>query len=278
MPGWFPSLLCLTRAKWTRPQQREQQEVPPLEEVLVHGDGWGTWLKADTGICQRHPRACKPVARSALPAIARNWSSSAALIDQEERTADVASSGGPARPALPAAVRALHVMAGSWCLSRDGCIASTWRAETLPQPQRSWLLRSLPSQRGGTAIACFDQSRPSDATIERCPSTLAASESKWAVGRSRQMGNSESVKRLVQLSPVFDGEFGFELLHALPFLQWLHSCGLLLGTSACPGMEPFYTFRRRRPCGTRGWKRVDVYPPFDFVAPHPLLPGNARFY
>eukprot|EP00966_Prymnesium_polylepis_P304626 7037996-Prymnesium_polylepis.1 len=44
---------------------------------------------------------------------------------------------------LPAAVAALHELAGAWCLSRDGCIASTWRAETLPLPQRSWLLRAL---------------------------------------------------------------------------------------------------------------------------------------
>ena len=50
------------------------------------------------------------------------------------------------------------------------------------------------------------------------------------------------------------GEFGFELLHALPFLHWLHRCGLLSSTSACGGMEPFYAFSPRhapRQCAAR---------------------------
>lgn len=50
------------------------------------------------------------------------------------------------------------------------------------------------------------------------------------------------------------GEFGFELLHALPFLHWLHRCGLLGSTSACGGMEPFYAFSPRhapRQCAAR---------------------------
>ena len=76
-----------------------------------------------------------------------------------------------------------------------------------------------------------------------------------AAGKMRAgAGHVRSGRDAGRLSPVFEGEFGFELLHALPFLHWLGSCGMLAPTSACRGMAPFYFFsasHSERRCGTR---------------------------
>lgn len=112
------------------------------------------------------------------------------------------------------------------CRKWDGCIASDWTSQSVPEDRAGSLLGTAGRFRA-TAGACFDQAE----RVAPCP-------------RSSR-----------KLSPIFEGEFGFELLHALPFLHWLHRCGMLAESSACQGMGPFYTtFSPRhseRTCGTR---------------------------
>ncbi|KAL1520528.1 hypothetical protein AB1Y20_022105 [Prymnesium parvum] len=180
--------------------------------------------QAHVAMCRRHPRACQPAPRENVA-----WSNGSNPLHPP-----IAAS------ALPQAERSLHELSRGWCLSRDGCIASSWSEATLPQPQRRWLL----SSRRGAATSCFDELRPSRFAAERCPPNDPAA----------------------RLSPSFEGEFGFELLHALPFLYWLRACGLLGVTSACTGMEPFYSFSEQHhviKCGTRPTRsrwRLDSMP------------------
>lgn len=200
----------------------EPVTVQPREGSRLHRKRAEEREEARAGMCRRHPRACHAAANRRVDwtepgASSNNWTFAT-----------------PLPPPLPAAVRALHELAGAWCLSREGCIASTWRADRLPQPQRSWL-------RGPPGSSCFDGSRPSHFAFERC----AVARSGGARLPGGRGGSGRVAREGARLSPVFDGEFGFELLHALPFLQWLQACDMLQRTAACRGMEAFYSAFRR---------------------------------
>jgi hypothetical protein len=188
------------------------------------------------GLCARHPKAC----REQPPPTSVELQSSAPATAAVE--VDAGSPGGDAgAPAATPAAAALKALSHGWCRSSEGCIASNWNPSDLPRPLAASLLhagRSVPpSARPPPGIACFDMSRL------RRPATAAC--------RAGANTSSHGAQ-----SPVFDGEFGFELLHALPYLHWRAACGQLPGpTTACPGMAPFYFFARhghtQRRCGTR---------------------------
>ena len=147
------------------------------------------------------------------------------------------------------ATRALKELSGAWCLARAGCMASWWRPSDVPASRRRnlttnatgydprrgcFLAGSVLPERRGTAprCSCFAPSEAVGRRVAPCPSPGAAE----------------------RLAPSFTGEFGFELLHALPFLHWLDRCGLLRATRACAGMRPFYFFSRHHvetPCRHR---------------------------
>ena len=208
-----------------RPINFAQGEVPPKEEpmprILARSPSPSRPRKFGRDLCARHPKACRKGAAAAP-----------ATPEEDPR--------GP-EPPVPtishhrfnrdtAATRALKTLSAAWCKSSEGCIASDWSPSSLPPHLAASLLH------GGTskAIACFDLSRGSEAQdqqVARCPRR-----------------NSSS-------APVFEGEFGFELLHALPYLNWLSACGMLGRTSGRQGMKPFYFFSSNgfgeRQCGTR---------------------------
>eukprot|EP00966_Prymnesium_polylepis_P232759 5383268-Prymnesium_polylepis.1 len=160
--------------------------------------------------CQRHPRHAKSDPRcqeSAAPPAAD----------------DVVA---PACTNASTWAAALQCVGETWCMATDGCIGSRWRPDTLGDMQRRNLLYGSRWEHPGS---CFDptpQHRCVDHIRARCPRSAAAD-----VLAARQ-----------RLTPVYRGEFGFELLFALPFLHWLKACGLLNGTRACSGMAPFYFF------------------------------------
>lgn len=132
--------------------------------------------------------------------------------------------------ASASATAALHTLADGWCTEQPGCIASSWHSSNLSGLQRRQLLaKNWCSQRD-------KRLGPPASELDFCtcfpPQRLAASLP------SHRCPRPDAHTR--RLAPIFEGEFGFELLHALPFLNWLHSCGLLAGTRACRGMRPFY--------------------------------------
>ena len=138
----------------------------------------------------------------------------------------------------------------------EGCIASEWRAKHLPPHLRASLLHG--SSSNSRAISCFDRTAAGE-IVSRCPDGRHpnATHAGHAQGYEGRDGKEVSVRSggHHRLSPVFEGEFGFELLHALPFMYWLEACGLLARTTACAGMRPFYFFasagHKQRRCGTR---------------------------
>jgi hypothetical protein len=88
-----------------------------------------------TGVCRRHPRACQHGVLPSPPANRTRGMPPPSFA--AAATADVAYGHvGVPLATVPAAVHALSGLAGTWCQVRDGCIASSWRAETLTPLQR----------------------------------------------------------------------------------------------------------------------------------------------
>ena len=159
---------------------------------------------------------------------------------------------------MEAGIQALLFIAGGWCQQNDGCIASNWNPTQLPPHLTASLVHGSPSHSRG--ISCFDQaSKPASGRGSHYvpPGTMPAScpDGQRPNATAAAIKGPDGGRRGQKLSPVFEGEFGFELLHALPFMNWLESCGLLAPTTACVGMRPFYFFARgghsERRCGTR---------------------------
>ena len=130
--------------------------------------------------------------------------------------------------------RALARLSVSWCMARAGCISSAWSVESLsPMQQRLLLVHDGRRGRG-----CFDTSQPGRGHA-------AATAAAAAVAAKAESGRASVLCPRVpraRLSPAFRGEFGFELLHALPFLHWAMLCGMLDRPIVCSGMESFYFF------------------------------------
>jgi hypothetical protein len=174
------------------------------------------------GVCRRHPRACGQFARPVGPTAPVNGT------DAELGPLPTPTAAGAlaSHPALAVAMKALGMLAGTWCLERDGCIASTWRAASLPQPQRHWLLHAVTGHfdaaatgapaAGSRALGsgCFDESRPPSGqySVERCPTDRPARRASGTAAASPTPSSSRA-----KLSPLFLGEFGFELLRVSQF-------------------------------------------------------------
>ena len=154
-----------------------------------------------------------------------------------------------------AARHALSNLTRAWCMERPGCMASWWRPLDLGQQRRRILsgvgrggLRLNAKSRlrlktGRPAVCFLAGGRPhSESGITPDCSCFAPDEST-----GRHAAPCPPIGTTPSVAPVFEGEFGFELLHALPFLHWLRACGLLGHTHACSGMRPFYSFNHGRP-------------------------------
>ena len=133
------------------------------------------------------------------------------------------------------ATRALSNLTGSWCMQHAGCMASWWRPSDLSDVRRRSLTHAWRLSRPRAGCMLPDSPRTAGATPD-C-SCFAPNE-----GIGRQAAPCPAPGKHQPLAPAFEGEFGFELLHGLPFLHWLHGCGLLRMTRACGGMRPFYYF------------------------------------
>jgi hypothetical protein len=172
-------------------------------------------------------------------------------------------------PSSGAAEVALKLLSTGWCQASDGCMASTWTPRSLPLRLASELLRSGSAagmRERSSATACFDlalSSEPGVRSVALCPDGKSPDHKRrrYQTGAPNiTLGIARAARRRQKprgrvVSPVFEGEFGFELLHALPFLHWLDACGLLAAPSVCRGMSPFYFFSgagtSEHRCGTR---------------------------
>ena len=216
---------------------RVEPDMPETTRILPHtppATARNLRQQHRPSVCLRHPRACRGEDGGQAEAAAEAVRPPAPRNSVDDGTSVLAHT---------AAGRALNALSAGWCVSSEGCIASDWTASKLPRQLATSLLHAgKPETRAPTATACFDLSRE-DSSRSNYVALAACSRAAWSPG-----GANIS-------APVFDGEFGFELLHALPYLHWLKRCGRLGQTTACQGMAPFYFFsasgHEDRTCGTR---------------------------
>ena len=146
-----------------------------------------------------------------------------------------AENGSVVNGPTPTATRSLRNLTGSWCMRHAGCMASWWRPSDLDEARRRSLTHAWRLTRPRAGCLLPDSPRTAGATPD-C-SCFAPNDD---IGRQAAPCPKPGTHQ--PLAPAFEGEFGFELLHGLPFLHWLHSCNLLRMTRACGGMRPFYYF------------------------------------
>ena len=222
----------------TTQADRVEPEMLETTRILPHTpSGMARNLRQQhrSSVCLRHPRACRGEGSGRAEAAVEAVRPSAPRDGVDDVTSLLAHT---------AAGSALKALSAGWCVSSEGCIASDWTASGLPRQLATSLLHAGKprGQPAPSATACFDLSRE-DGSRSKYVALAACSRAAWSPG-----GANIS-------APVFDGEFGFELLHALPYLHWLQRCGHLGQTTACQGMAPFYFFSASghadRTCGTR---------------------------
>ena len=119
-----------------------------------------------------------------------------------------------------------------WCESRPGCIASWWREPLLSPALRARLTMSQHQPPAGRG-----RHRDYAELLHETGSCFDPHENRTRLKPAACPRDSQPPLELEAR-----GEVGNVLLKGLPYLHWLHSCGLLNRTTACEGLEPFYTF------------------------------------
>ena len=195
----------------------------------------GATRRRSGSICVRHPKACR------------------SDISEIGITNDKSLHGVPL-PLLPPpsgpAARALKSISAGWCRVSEGCIGSDWTPNGLPRALEASLLRAGRATRAlrpHSASSCFDLSRESVRAVATCPNgrTPILDGSNRTAATSSSSTSSTTATPRAKPAPIFEGEFGFELLHALPYFHWLHACGALGRTTSCTGTRYTHTLRHQ---------------------------------
>lgn len=115
-------------------------------------------------------------------------------------------------------------------------MASWFRPDELSDPQRASLLRWAPPDYTGVA--------PHQAEMMRVDNEVSAClpPQRSLLNERPPCAFPDYATEQPPLEVPFRGEFGYELLVALPQVYHQHQCGTLRATTACAGREPFYFF------------------------------------